>query len=201
MPKSGNHHPKTTFGAMLAVWLVAAMLAGTSLAAPLDDAKAADKRGDYATALRLYQPLANEGDSDAEFSLGRMYYNGQGVPHNNAEAVKWFHKAANQGHALAQLYLGVMYAGGLGEPQDYAEAVKWYRKAADQGNGTAQNFLGLTYYTGQGVPQDYVQAHKWFNLSEEKISWAVRMRDQVESMMTPAQIAEAQKLAREWKPK
>ncbi len=190
-----------TFPFVLTAWLLAGALTSPALAAPLDDAKAADSRGDFATALRLYEPLANEGDSDAEFSLGRLYYNGKGVPHSNAEAAKWFGKAADQGQAAAQLYLGIMYAGGLGVPQDYAEAVMWYRKAADQGNDTARNFLGLMYYMGQGVPKDYVQADMWFSLSEEKISWAIRMRDQVEHMMTPDQRAEARKLAREWSPK
>ena len=190
-----------TSRAVLIAWLLAGALARPALAVPLDDAKAADSRGDYATALRLFEPLADEGDSDAEFSLGRLYYNGNGVPHNYAEALRWFDKAADQGHALAELYLGIMYAGGLGVPQDYAEALKWYRKAADQGNDAAKNFLGLMYYMGQGVPRDYVQADKWFNLSKEKIGWAVSLRDQVEGRMTPAELAEAQRLARDWTPK
>lgn len=186
---------------VLTAWLLAGALARPALATPLDDAKAADSRGDYATALRLYEPIANLGDSDAAFSLGRLYYNGKGVPHDYAEALTWFDKAADQGHALAELYLGIMYAGGLGVPQDYSEALKWYRKAADQGNDAAKNFLGLMYYMGQGVPRDYIQADKWFNLSEEKIGWAVRLREQVESSMTPGELAEAQRLAREWTPK
>jgi uncharacterized protein len=88
-------------------------------------------------------------------------------------------------------------------------AVTWYRKAADQGNPVAQLFLGLMYYNGQGVPQDYVQAHKWYNLAGARIpasdtqnhKMAVKNRDIVAKKMTPAQIAEAQRLAREWKPK
>ncbi|MSP50530.1 MAG: sel1 repeat family protein, partial [Alphaproteobacteria bacterium] len=89
-----------------------------------------------------------------------------------------------------------------GVPQDYAEAVMWYRKAADQGEADAQTNLGINYANGQGVPQDYVQAHKWFNLAAAKGNInAVKNRDIVAAKMTPAQIAEAQKLAREWKPK
>ncbi len=100
-----------------------------------------------------------------------------------------------------------MYERGHGVPQDYAEAVGWYRKAAEQGVAVAQRSLGAMYYNGEGVPQDYVQAHMWFNLaassfpSGEKRDTAVKNRDIVAEKMTPAQIAEAQKLAREWKAK
>ena len=94
-------------------------------------------------------------------------------------------------------------------PQDYAAAVSWYRKAADQGNAKAQFNLGLMYGNGQGVPQNYVQGHMWFNLAAarfpasetENRNKAVSARANVASKMTPAQVAEAQKLAREWKPK
>ena len=110
---------------------------------------------------------------------------------------------AEKGDAHAQLYVAMAFQDGLGVPQDYTEAVKWYREAADQGQANAQAYLGLLYERGQGVPQDYVQAHMWLNLaaSHEKISGAVEDRDKLASKMTPAQIAEAQKLAREWNPK
>ena len=99
-----------------------------------------------------------------------------------------------------------MYNNGQGVVQDYVEAVKWYRKAAEQGGALAQYNLGVSYSTGRGVPQDYVAAHKWANLAaaqsqgdkQEKYSEA---RDLIAEKMTPQQIAEAQRLAREWKPK
>jgi hypothetical protein len=87
-------------------------------------------------------------------------------------------------------------------PQNYAEAVKWYRKAADQGLAGAQNMLGFMYDLGHGVPQNYVRAHMWFNLAAAQGNQdAAGVRDLFEQDMTPAQLAEAQKLAREWKPK
>ena len=90
---------------------------------------------------------------------------------------------------------------GRGVTQNYAEAVKWFRFAADQGDASAQYALGLMYGNGRGVPHDYVSAHMWFNLSAARgIQNAVKVRDEVAKHMTPAQIAEAQKLAREWKP-
>jgi uncharacterized protein len=95
-----------------------------------------------------------------------------------------------------------MYANGRGVRQSYTIAAIWLRKAADQGHGTAQRDLGLMYANGQGVPQDYVYAHMWLNLSAAGgTDPTTKDRDLVAAKMTPAQIAEAQKLAREWKPK
>ena len=155
---------------------------------------------DYATALREWRPLAEQGDAYAQFQLGFMYAIGQGVPRDYAEAVKWYRKAAEQGFALAQNNLGLRYTEGQGVPQDYAEAVKWFRKAAEQGHANAQNNLGLRYSDGKGVPQDYVLAHKWLNLAAALgvMAGDTTARDYVASKMTPAQIAEAQRLAREW---
>jgi TPR repeat protein len=97
---------------------------------------------------------------------------------------------------------GGVYSGerrSLGVPQDDTEAVKWYRKAAEQGHAVAQSYLGVMYAKGQGVPRDYVQAYKWFTLAAIKgNAQSVKNRDKVASMMTPAQIAAAQKLEREW---
>jgi TPR repeat protein len=103
-----------------------------------------------------------------------------------------------------------MYENGHGVPQNYAAAAAWYRKAADQGNALAQLNLGIMYYEGKGVPQNYVQAYLWFNLSaadqlgafeKENRDKAAKYRDIVAAKLTPAQLAEAQRLAREWKPK
>ncbi len=121
--------------------------------------------------------------------------------------MKWCRKAAEQGNAIAQGNLGFVYSEGLGVTQDYAEAARWYRKAAEQGYAKAQGNLGVMYERGQGVPQDYVQAHMWFNLAASRVppgerrDTAVKNRDIVAERMTPAQISEAQKLAREWRPK
>jgi TPR repeat protein len=107
--------------------------------------------------------------------------------------------AAEQGDAAAQHKLGNRYEHGRGVPQDYAEAVKWYRLAAEQGHALAQSNLGVMYDNGQGVPQDYVRAHTWFNLAASRGNAnGSKNRDIVAKRMTPAQIAEAQRLAREW---
>ena len=116
--------------------------------------------------LRL---AAEQGNADAQYSLGVMYDDGRGVPQDGAEAVKWYRLAAEQGYSLAQFNLGVMYAhGSRGVPQDGAEAVKWYRLAAEQGRASAQHNLGLMYQDGRGVPQDGAEAVKWYRLAAEQ---------------------------------
>ena len=157
------------------VLLLALGLSEPVLAGPFEDAYAAYLKQDYAMALRLFRPLAAQGNAQAQSRLGNMYNHGQGVP------------------------------------QDYAQAVKWYRLAADQGHIWAQSRLGFMYNLGDGVPRDYVEAHKWFNLSASRApadtfekhirDSAAMSRDRVADMMTPAQIAEAQKRASAWQPK
>ena len=131
-----------------------------------------------------------------------MFYTGQGVPQDLAVAVTWYRKAAEQGDAAGQHGLGFLYDNGQGVPQDLVAAASWYCKAAEQGYADAQTNLGLKYYRGQGVPQDYVLAHMWLNLAAAHGSaGATAARDCVAAKMAPAQIAEAQKLAGEWKSK
>ena len=144
--------------------------------------------------------MADQGLAQAQLNLGAMYAKGQGVPQDYAAAAGWYRKAADQGDAMAQNNLGAVYANGQGVAQDYAAAVSWYRKAADQGYADAQYNLGNKYANGQGVAQDYVQAHKWLNLGATSgDADAVKSRDLVASEMTPAQIAEAQRLASAWR--
>ena len=109
---------------------------------------------------------------------------------------------AKAGIAEAQFNLGVMYAEGEGVPKDAVQAVSWYRKAAEQGLARAQGNLGAMYSRGEGVPKDFVTAYMWRNLAAAQgDEIAKKGRDALEKDMTPAQIAEAQKLSREWKPK
>lgn len=97
----------------------------------------AAQAGDYATALREWAPLAEQGHAAAQYGLGIMYGKGRGVPQDDAEAVKWYHLAAAQGHAHAQYNLGIMYAEGRGVPQDYITAHMWWNIAASQGDNDA----------------------------------------------------------------
>ena len=122
--------------------LLAAMLAmssGVASAGPFEDADAAYNRKDYATALKLWRPFADQGDAFAQYNLGLMYDNGEGVTENDAEAVKWYRKAADQGFAKAQVNLGAMYGNGEGVTENYVQAYKWFNIAAAQGEATAKS--------------------------------------------------------------
>ena len=186
--------------------LMLVAIGGAATAGPLEDAVAAYQRGDYVTALRLWRPLAEQGDADAQFHLGVMYESGQGGLRNDAEAIKWYRKAAEHDDAVAQFNLGIMYAKGEGVSPNHAEAALWYRLAADHGLAGAQFNLGMMYVEGQGVPQDYVQAHMWLTLGAAQLpslgtnqrNTTVDARDRVASKMTPTQLVEAQELAFEW---
>ena len=136
-----------------------------------------------------------------------MYGLGHGVPQDYTEAAKWYRLAAEQGYADAQSNLGIMYGRGLGVPQDYVEAVRWYLAAAEQDHAGAQFNLGVMYHSDLGVQLDDVQALMWFSLAASRLppgkehDRAAQGRDTLASLMTPAQISEAQKLAREWRPR
>ena len=104
-------------------------------AGPFEDGHAAYTRGDYATALRLWSPLAAQGYAEAQNNLGVMYENGTGVPQDYKEAVRWYRLAAAQGNAKAQNNLGVMHERGQGVPQDYARAYMWFNLSAASSSG------------------------------------------------------------------
>jgi predicted aspartyl protease len=145
---------KHTIAAILLILSLAAQVA----ASPLDDAFVAYNRGDYATATRLYQQLADKGSATAQLNLGIMYTNGQGVAQNYAEAVKWYGLAANQGLAPAQHALAVMYTNGQGVPQNYVLAYKWFSLSAAQGYTDAVK--GRDFITARMTPAEVNEAQK-----------------------------------------
>jgi TPR repeat protein len=104
---------------------------GAAAAGPLDDGQAAYQRGDYATALQLFGPLAENGDPHAQFMMGLANDIGRGVPQDHVKAAAWYRKAAIQGDVDARANLGALYARGEGVPQSYVEAADWWRLAGD----------------------------------------------------------------------
>ena len=179
------------------------LVSGDAIAGAVEDCATANDRQDYAEALRLCRPLAEQGEAVAQTTLGSMYEDGLGgLEQDDAEAAKWYRMAAEQRNADAQMRLGVMYVDGRGGlAQDDAEVAKWYRKAAEQGNVDAQATLGFRYERGQGVSQDYVLAHMWLSLAAAKGYPCADKRDKLAAKMSFDEIAEAQRLAREWKPR
>lgn len=147
---------------------VLVLLATPAAAQDLNAGVKAYERGDFSAALREWLPLAEHGRASAQFNVGQLYFLGRGVG------------------------------------QDYAEALKWHTLAAEQGNANAQSVLGSMYATGRGVRQDFVRAYMWHALAAENSNPGRFMRDErvardeVARQMTPEQIAEAQKLTRDW---
>ena len=116
-----------------------------------------------------------------------------------ATALKFWRLLAKQGDAKGQTLLGLMYAQGKGSPQNYGEAEKWFRRAAEQGHAEAQYSFGVMYADGKGVTRDDALAHMWFNLAAEHgYERAQGNQDKAASQMTPDQIDEARRMAREW---
>ncbi len=119
--------------------------------------------------------------------------------------VKLLTPLALRGNPRAQAFLGFMYENGFGAPQAYVAASDLYIESAISGNPFGQCMLGLMYDKGHGVPQDFILAYKWLNLAAARASrherdYFLRLRNAVASKMSPAQIAEGQRLALLWAP-
>lgn len=147
---------------MIFLIVLTQLLVSAASADDIRDGIEALDRKDFKRALQLIRPLAESGDPFAEWILGDMYKNGEGLPQDMKMALNWWTQAAAKGLSGAQLSLGDSYAAGQGVPENWSEAVKWWRKAADQNVPRAQTGLGLALYSGHGVQEDKVEAAKWF---------------------------------------
>ena len=156
----------------------------------------------YEKAAYWYTKAAEQGNASAQSSLGSMYKRGEGVLQDHGRAVYWYTKAAEQGYALAQFSLGEMYDKGQGVPKNGKKAAYWYTKAAEQGDRYAQVLaqcnLSWIYYEGKGVIEDYVESYKWALLAGKNGADVSRLKDLLRREMTPAQIAKAQSLAKQF---
>lgn len=150
-------------------------------------------------AVRWFTLAAEQGHFLSQHHLGVAFANGEGVPHDTGEALRWFGLAASQDYAAAQYNLGIAHANGLGVVRDAAEAVQWFRLAAEQGHAAAQGNLGIAYSNGLGVGRDAVEAARWFRLAAERgYAPAGYNLTELEGIMTLEELAEAERLTREW---
>ena len=151
---------------MRAAWFVpVALMAASGFAADFAAGLKAYENSDYVKAFNEWKPIADEGDPNAQFNIGLLYYDGKGVP------------------------------------QDYQQAADWFRRAADQGYAKAQQNLGEMYYVGRGVKRDYVQSYVWLSLCAASGSAnCAEHRDIVAKKLKSGKLAEAQRMARDWKP-
>ncbi len=151
----------------LVVWLLGVCLTAPLYADGFEDAVAAYQKGDFETAKKLWQPLVSKGEAAAQFNLGVLYAEGQGVKRDYSKAAKLYEQAAGQGYPPAQFNLGVLYEAGRGVKKNVATASSWWLKAAEQGFAQAQYNLGTLYFYGRGVKMSLEQALHWFALAAE----------------------------------
>lgn len=149
----------------IAAVMTGIMLAAAPVLASYQAGLAAYRAHDYKRALKEFK--ADQG-RDSRYTLGVMYYKGEGVKADHQEGIEWFRKAAEKGHVQAQFLLGTMYDSGKDIAQDRAEAAAWYRKAAEQGHTQAQFNLGLMYVNGEGVEKDRDKAVVWLKKAAKK---------------------------------
>jgi TPR repeat protein len=172
--------------------LLMLMSSGMVVAADFNKGLKAAQSGDFKTALAEWTPLAELGYASAQYNLGIMYDNGNGVLENDKTAVKWFTLAADQGDILAQKQLGDMYLR-VGKRRT---AAKWITKAAKQGDASSQLNLGAMYYIGDGVLTDYTKAYMWLNLAAYNGNqFGNKSKQEVAAQMGTAQIAKAQDMS------
>ncbi len=147
------------------------MLLGAQSQPGFQDGLLAYHRGDHAVAMEIWRPLAELGNASAQYMVGYVYAQGEGVVSNSRTAAKWYHRAADQGDPDAQLNLGLMYVNGAGVKKSYVTAYKWFALAY------------LTYPPGEYRDN------------------AFRNREIVATLMSTEQIEKAERRIRRWKPK
>ena len=208
------------------ILIVLLVLRPSQAPADFDDGVAAYEFSDFVPALREFRSAAQRGDVRAQYMLGLMHENGQGVPANNTNAMKWYRMAAERGHAKSQYNLGVMHERGMDLPStqsssdvvgaslgvaiapahtahrlglSYAAAAKWYGMAANQGLVAAQYSLGLMYASGGGVPENYIGAYLWWTVAKAYGNeQAATKLNVLKPLMSERDILEAQRLASDW---
>jgi uncharacterized protein len=157
------------FGPALLLTVMLSIACGNVTEKDFDAGMEAYSRGDFATAMKKWKPLAEDGNLSAQTNLGVMYYQGRGMDAPNyQEALRWYRIAAMQGYPDAQFNLGLAHMEGKGVARDFSQAVRWYKMAGDNGYLQAQIMLADMYLKGQGVPADQKEAAKWYALAAEQ---------------------------------
>ena len=171
-----------------------------AVAGTMKDAYNAYINGKFDKALELMEPLAKNGDVEAQYILGYMYEFGHVAKQNSTEAAKWFRMAAEQGDALSQISLGRLYEAGKGVPRDYQQAAKLYKKAADQGSARGHFRLANLHRHGFGVAKDLISAYIHLKIAASgfTILPAQDQLDAVAKLLTPAELSEAERQTRGW---
>jgi TPR repeat protein len=156
-------------------------------------------RGDRGAAFRNLIPLAEQGDGDAAYVVGQMFYDGSGGPLDYPRAMIWFRRAAALGSSIGTTWVAIMYAKGDGVPKDLKAAARWSRLSADKGDPNGQQLLASVLADDQSGIADYVEAYVLYTLAARTVTNApagfgpLDRRAELAAKMTPEQIAEAEK--------
>ena len=198
---------------LLLIFAALAAAPGAAFADAFDDAMSASKGRDFASLERILLPLAESGNLRAQMAIANLYVSTRVWPKQWREAAKWYRRAAEQGSPAAQAQLAGMYLRRQGVPFSPEEAARWYRRAANQGSSYYSQYeLSRMYADGWGVPRDYVAAYMWLSVAIDNGYHSGRGgrwrssggRGELGTLaryMTAAQVAEAKRLAAEWKPR
>ena len=170
----------------------------------LEYAKGKGVKADKSEAVHWLRAAAEKGFAPAQLELGHCYLEGRGIASNGTEALKWFRQASSSGSADADYEIGNCYLEGIGTAKDSEEGIRWIQQAAEKGAAAGQNALASAYQRGAGVPKDYLQAYKWYALAaaqDDEHAADIRFTmAKLETQLTKDQLAEAQRLAHEFKP-
>lgn len=163
---------------------------GATADADYDEGWRAYEAGDYATAIRIWERLADQGDAQAQNNLGYMYKTGVGTDVNYQRAIYWYERAADLGRVEAIYDLAIMYDEGLGVSRDYVEARRLYERAAREGFSDAHNNLGVIYANGNGVPTDARAAYFHYSIAARtgNADLARENRDNIASRLHPSEV-------------
>ena len=145
------------------LFLVLILSAASIAYADINEAYSALEKENYTQAFSIFKQYAEQGDAEAQYALGTLYYEGKGINQDIQQSVNWMQKAAEQGLADAQLALGDLYFNGEGVKQDYDTAVKLYLLAANKGNVDAHFNMGYMFEYGFGVAKNCDKAEEWYS--------------------------------------
>jgi len=186
------------------LWLLAtaAALAGTGLSAAIaQPAGGGDVRAgidawasqNYDEAIRIWRPLADRGDADAQYNLAQAYFLGRGVPQNMVLAEQWYQRAARQGHPEATANYGLL----LFQNGRRQEAIPFITSAADAGDPRAQYVLGTALFNGDIVERDAPRAYALMSqAAAQNLPPAVTQLAEMDRLLSPQDRARGVELAR-----
>ena len=171
---------------------------GFAYAETYDEAMQLMETGELNQAIKMLQPLAEQGNTQAQVRLGNMYMNGLGTKPNTVEGLKWLRMAVEKGNAEAETILGNLYMNGFGVDMNKETGFEWYRMAAEKGFATAQFNMGVSYFRGDGVEQDHYMSYIWMNIAAKAgHKLAGGYAETLETILSPEQIEEGNLLIEE----